>query len=72
MCNHKSVRFATSSDMQDVCLDCGSVLKDYSDTNDSLQSDESEQEVCIDCGSSNILEGTCVDCASEFESLDLD
>lgn len=66
MCKHESVRRATSADMQDICLDCGQVLMDYSSHQGLVQSDNSDQEVCIDCGSSNILEGTCVDCEREF------
>lgn len=61
MCDHRNIRLATLSDMQDICLDCGAVTNDYCD-----QQDDSDQEVCIDCEGSNILEGICVDCQAEF------
>ncbi len=43
-CEHNEIRYATSADWQDVCVDCGAVLKDYSegesDESKSLGADE--------------------------------
>ena len=37
MCAHENIRQATSSDMQDICLDCGAVLRDFAEIEISFQ-----------------------------------
>ena len=41
-CEHNEIRYATSADWQDVCVDCGAVLRDYAegDSDGSTKSDE--------------------------------
>lgn len=42
MCEHNEIRYATSADWQDVCVDCGAVLKDYSEASDGSRQDSGE------------------------------